>query len=946
MSGYQFSNISAHLQQYPESLDRELFTHVLRSFKDEMDWVGEEKIEDMWGILAQAEGEQGEKRMVVHKDSVVGLVEMMVEDYQQKKESQKQKSMSSNPYALPPQTKSRSHDRAFSNSEILEILRSIFQQCFRIVPNYEVSLGELEKVVQSFYPSESHSVMGMLKKLLNQKTTITSIDLEELISFYEEQEIFDTNLGETEGGFHSNAPLGGMASGGLKASSFMSSHLNQSGISGKNYSGGANNSFSDSLLEISSSQSSLSPRRPNQNTQKGFGGDNGNGIKLFREDEMHHSPALHTSPDTSFEKFDKFIIKFNIVASDIDSLHRHHPEVISQATVDKLAMLKKDSSVLTQNLKKKHELSENQIKELETLCQTLQSQVFSLREEVEWNVNMNQKLSEQVKEMQQKELSQSTSYNDSKYSSGAYFEIEERNEHLLKENVTLKTHLESSKKENQKIIQESDFVREKLDELQKNYDEVFHEKLTLEAEVKAGKESQTTSNQMTTELKTLRHKSTKLEADLQEADDTNEKLEQYILDLKSQIKELKENQNNSTIQTEDLNQSKFNLSGFLAPLAPPTLEPISSRHDEISLSVENTTSLTVKAPEKRPLIEQPFEGLNLKGKEKVIGEVSVGKWEEIGSAKKEVREKANDAKEIEPEYKETIKEVIKEVVVEKTISVPVEASIPQIEKMTVSTSTPEPIKPTYSINSIAQFQCNDRIFHTNSTQTEKTPLEMELNTVTLKIPGMPPREALSSPLTPQTKLYSFSFNNLGSPKISRGSETSTPGTPSSTNSQDVVKLQNRIKIYQDKNVQLAMELDQLKNQHSGLYSKLSGKTFESNSAHQQKIDSLKKQIQAMEAQSAKDKKLQEEVAARLYKEHQDSLILLKKQKEASEKEASNLKIEHTLLSKKLHELEFKKENMRSISLMTDLVKVPQNPQKTAASSAIDASTKQKLSKYC
>ena len=52
------------------------------------------------------------------------------------------------------------------------------------------------------------------------------------------------------------------------------------------------------------------------------------------------------------------------------------------------------------------------------------------------------------------------------------------------------------------------------------------------------------------------------------------------------------------------------------------------------------------------------------------------------------------------------------------------------------------------------------------------------------------------------------------------------------------KLQNRIKIYEDKNIELMIELDKMKNQSSCLYSKLNEKQLESSSSQSKMIDQV------------------------------------------------------------------------------------------------------------
>lgn len=86
----------------------------------------------MYNILL-FEQEDGDYPNSIDKECLVSLLEMIYEDYQAKQRTQ---------LAIPERPKVPT--KAYGNSETLEILRKIYQLCYRIVPKFEVSLSEVE----------------------------------------------------------------------------------------------------------------------------------------------------------------------------------------------------------------------------------------------------------------------------------------------------------------------------------------------------------------------------------------------------------------------------------------------------------------------------------------------------------------------------------------------------------------------------------------------------------------------------------------------------------------------------------------------------------------------------------------------------------------------------------------------------------------------------------
>lgn len=180
-----------------------------------------------------------------------------------------------------------------------------------------------------------------------------------------------------------------------------------------------------------------------------------------------------------------------------------------------------------------------------------------------------------------------------------------------------------------------------------------------------------------------------------------------------------------------------------------------------------------------------------------------------------------------------IVEVIKEVQVEVVKTIVKEPDMVPVEKMSQGTNTEQKPKPIYIINSISEQHRAapvpvPRIQVSAESQTQTFSPKLEIQAKTSEF-HLKPRSAAMSPVQPAAKVFNFKYE--GSAKSSQGSNQTSPA---------VDKLERRLKIYEDQNVKLQMEIDSLKSKHSGLYSKLSEKTFESSGQFHAQIELLKK----------------------------------------------------------------------------------------------------------
>lgn len=222
---------------------------------------------------------------------------------------------------------------------------------------------------------------------------------------------------------------------------------------------------------------------------------------------------------------------------------------------------------------------------------------------------------------------------------------------------------------------------------------------------------------------------------------------------------------------------------------------------------------------------------------KVFGQVSISEfvtWQERKAILPSLSWKSTNTEALIVEPK--IVEVIKEVPVEIIKEIVREPDVVPIERLSHGTNTDPAPKPRYTINSFAEFHREKvekpviKVSVSTDVQSISTPPKLVIQNKTSSI-ELTPKASTLSPMEPFSKV--FTFNYEGSSKSSQGN--SLEGSPA------IEKLQRRLKIYEDQCLKLQMEVDSLRNRHSGLYSKLNEKASESASHYQSQIEALKKE---------------------------------------------------------------------------------------------------------
>ena len=97
----------------------------MQSF-DEIGPLEVNKLEEMWNILLFEDAEDNPHD--IDKESLSGLIDMLYEE------------VGTREIQRPaPQTK------IFASSDVLDILQTVYQECFKSTPNFEVKMGDVER---------------------------------------------------------------------------------------------------------------------------------------------------------------------------------------------------------------------------------------------------------------------------------------------------------------------------------------------------------------------------------------------------------------------------------------------------------------------------------------------------------------------------------------------------------------------------------------------------------------------------------------------------------------------------------------------------------------------------------------------------------------------------------------------------------------------------------
>lgn len=205
---------------------------------------------------------------------------------------------------------------------------------------------------------------------------------------------------------------------------------------------------------------------------------------------------------------EKFIIKFSMLANEIEQMQKRNPHIIGSQITEKLVTLKKDIALLSRDLKNADLRSADKISGLEEKCEKLSYEANKLKEEVNQLIALNTELHLRLNETQDlvdKTPLNVSSKNVDKVNSSLFYATEERAGRIATENTALHTKVEALKNENKTYFDQVECLRENLDQNIKKLNEVVNEKLQLEEILREQlKEGQSGEN-LAMQITKLRH---------------------------------------------------------------------------------------------------------------------------------------------------------------------------------------------------------------------------------------------------------------------------------------------------------------------------------------------------------------------------------------------------------------------------------------------------------
>lgn len=227
-----------------------------------------------------------------------------------------------------------------------------------------------------------------------------------------------------------------------------------------------------------------------------------NANSSFSEDVLNFSGMLQASTPNqdTFDIFDKFFIKFDKVAADIESTHEKYPKVIGENIMEKLSILRRDTGKLSKQLKAIQKKNADQIDELEKQGEHLGQEIVKLKKEVDSLVLINSKLYEELnqKSREIEKLKQGPSNPESMLS----IELEDETVSKLKtENVSLKQQVQSLGQQLKKALKENDELLDSVDNQVNKYNTALMEQVDLEAEMRKRSKSITNMQDLLDEVK-------------------------------------------------------------------------------------------------------------------------------------------------------------------------------------------------------------------------------------------------------------------------------------------------------------------------------------------------------------------------------------------------------------------------------------------------------------
>lgn len=289
----------------------------------------------------------------------------------------------------------------------------------------------------------------------------------------------------------------------------------------------------------------------------------------FSEDLLNLSQlssARETHPSSHYDSIDRFFVKFNIVAQEIDELQLRNPGALSNSFKEKLEAIKSESAMLSRELKNAEMLSAEKLMALENKYYSVNSELLRLRDEIEELVKMNNELKCELIEGGKDPLHSHRSGDRGfdRMNLSQIHEIEDSNHSLRQENAALKKQLSQIQAEIRSLQEKHETLREQLESQLKSFNEVLSEKMELNEKVQEKQVHDRDYQELKLRIEQFKVREGKTKRAIAELEQTIERQNEFVAQLKKELVEAREG---SKSHEEESSFSKIGNVSMLSSLA-------------------------------------------------------------------------------------------------------------------------------------------------------------------------------------------------------------------------------------------------------------------------------------------------------------------------------------------------------------------------------------------
>jgi hypothetical protein len=233
-----------------------------------------------------------------------------------------------------------------------------------------------------------------------------------------------------------------------------------------------NSGFSEDLLN--SSVNSVTPTKPTAYYDYYYYGSNNSDV------------ALGGASSSSYDVFDRFVVKVGIVIRDVEILVEANPTMVSPGVLKKIEEVKKDANGLCRMIRTLDAKNESKLLEAEARADGMAVEVSKLKEDVESLLNANSEMYEKLVEHGHQEglkLKDSPRKGLKGINESVLIDVEDKLQQKTEEIVKLRHDYEALQKEKQTLINRCSNLQNDLDDVLDSYQEVVEQKVNMQYEM-------------------------------------------------------------------------------------------------------------------------------------------------------------------------------------------------------------------------------------------------------------------------------------------------------------------------------------------------------------------------------------------------------------------------------------------------------------------------------